>query len=220
MYPDLPHAAMRLLVYMALSTLDEPGEDGRPARVSWLGREALAGALGFDVPAEPEPWQDGPEADRVRAVRHSAFTMLKRQIKVLTDAGAIERARAGGRNRTAEYVLNVNPLDSQGQRSVAPVGQRIVAPKRQRFVAPEEDRGTTEENREENHGSGGSPRLARSAAVENPEDVAARQTLAALGPERQGALLEAAAAEGHTLTADLIRRAAQLAGPRPLAVAR
>ncbi|HUX71794.1 MAG TPA: hypothetical protein VMV41_14845, partial [Cellulomonadaceae bacterium] len=129
MYPELPHRAFRLLAYMALVSLDRDRPD-MPARVCWISREALADALGFSLPSEPDTDDDSEEATEARARRHSAFVVLSASVKTLVTSGAITRGRSGGRNRTAEYVLNLDQL-SQGQRFVGPVDQRNVGPKGQ-----------------------------------------------------------------------------------------
>jgi hypothetical protein len=219
MYPDLPHRAFRLLAYMALVSLDEDRPDA-PARISWIGREALAEALGFSVPPEPDVDDTSVDAEVARVRRHGAFVVLGTAIRELIAAGAIERVRAGGRNRTAEYRINVDPF-TQGQRGVAPdrqrgvapKGQRGVAPKGQRGVAPEEDRGTTEEYQ------GGQPRLSQPSHLPDPQAVDQgeidRGLLAKLGPDQQQAYLDAAHREGITETAAMIHRAVELAEVRP-----
>lgn len=79
-WSHLPDPAFRMLVYMALVPKDETS---RPT--FWRGRDALA-EMGLGRPAD----KAGQQA-------------VKRALKVLLDAGAIERTLTGYRGKNSEY---------------------------------------------------------------------------------------------------------------------
>jgi hypothetical protein len=88
---DLGNTAARLLVHMALECWDEGDNPARQEpRRYFAGRESSAVALGFLAP------ENGSEA---------AHRAVKRAIRELVDAGAIERIRAGRGGHTSEYLL-------------------------------------------------------------------------------------------------------------------
>ncbi|MGW7301394.1 hypothetical protein [Streptomyces sp. NPDC054829] len=99
----LPHAPFRVLVYMALVSLDADDKDrGMKARQFYGGREALALAMGRMVPEE-----DRDNADVTRE-RHAAFAAVDRAVKVLTKEKAIKVLEAAGHYRPAKYELNLS----------------------------------------------------------------------------------------------------------------
>lgn len=82
----LPAGPYKLLVRMAVSALDTPGKDGRPARVYWKGWADLAIALGRKPPAEDD---DSPEAVRQKKWMKEE---VRRHTSDLIKMGAVERA--------------------------------------------------------------------------------------------------------------------------------
>ena len=214
-YPDLPHRAFRLLAYMALVSLDRDRPD-MPARVCWIGREALADALGFCLPPEPDTDDDSEEASDARTRRHSSFMTLGKVLRELVAAGAVTHTRRGGRNQTAEYVLNLDAFSQARRsgvpselRSGVPKGLRSGVPKGQRSGVPKENRGDTEEDQ------GGEPIARRTSHLAGIDPVDQgeidRGVLARLGPDQQQRYLEAAHREGVTDTAAMVARAVELA---------
>jgi hypothetical protein len=128
----LPHAPFRLLVYMALVSMDA---DDPPKY--WGGWQALAEALGRKMPAT--------HADRVAVT--TALTTLRQE-------GAISRAVNPARGRRAEYLLH---LMAPPTRQAEPAQRdRLSLPTRQAEPAnvtgsdsPQGVVGTTKEHREE-----------------------------------------------------------------------
>jgi hypothetical protein len=82
----LPAGPYKLLMRMAVSALDTPGKDGRPARIYWKGWADLAVALGRKIPDEDDT---SPEAVTRRATIKSE---VKRHTNALIKLGAVERA--------------------------------------------------------------------------------------------------------------------------------
>ena len=202
LYPDLPHRAKTALLYMALVSLDNASE-GRPARIYFGGREALAAALGYDV------------AEMDERARTSAFAQVKKCLVELTRAGALTRVGEGHNGRRAEYLLHLDLL-SQGYQNGAPqenrpgtpMGHQIGTPKGHRDGAPKENRGTTEEPARGGHRLRGPTHL---RAVDDDGYAKASAVLMRLDADYSQSLMEVAEAEGiKELTARVIR-AAQLA---------
>jgi hypothetical protein len=160
MYSDLPHRAFRLLVHMALTSLDDEGQDGRSARRYYGGRDAMVAALGFDVTSA-----EGLDSGR-RAAR--------RVLVELEQAGAICDRTTGANGRRAEYQLALDPLGrrvattpQQEGRHNPPKEGRHNPPKEGRHNPPKENRGTTEESR---HPGQPSPRTSSHLALVVPVD--------------------------------------------------
>ena len=151
-WTSLPHRARVVLVAMAHVALDAP-RDGAPARRYFGGPGYLAEVL------------YGPDGvERNEGGEIVATPSAGRQVeKVLTElvrAGAVRRIRAGGRRHRSEYevVLTppVSPTETVGLSPTETVGtarpNRSVQPDQN--GRPQENRGTNEENQEDNPGSG------------------------------------------------------------------
>lgn len=155
----VPDRAFRLLVFMALQSLDKD----RPPRY-WGGREILAElALGRPLPAEPDAEDASPEAAAARRARNAAFVAVRAGIADLTRVGVVRIVSRGAFGRRSEYALELWTEPSALQDHPAPMAQgdpapvrRVIlrssqaepAPETQGEPAPEEDvggRGTDEE---------------------------------------------------------------------------
>jgi len=86
MWAHLDHAPFRVLVGMALMSLDQTSAEGRPARVYFGGEDAMVELLG-----------------RSRAAAYRALATLKK-------AGAVEVVDAGRSGHRAVYKLRLDPL--------------------------------------------------------------------------------------------------------------
>lgn len=86
LWSHLDHAPFRLLVGMALQSLDQSSAEGRPARVYFGGEDALVELLG-----------------RTRSPAYKALSALKK-------AGAIEALDVGRKGHRAVYKLALDPL--------------------------------------------------------------------------------------------------------------
>jgi len=86
MWQELPHPAFRLLVGMALQSLDQTSAEGRPARVWFGGQEALVEMVG-----------------RTRRPAYAALAVLR-------EAGAIEPVDNGRLGHRAVYKLALDPM--------------------------------------------------------------------------------------------------------------
>lgn len=82
----LAGAPYKVLLRMALSALDSPGKDGRPAEVYWKGWADLAIGLGRKPPDEMDA---SPEAERQRKWMKDE---VRRATSALVRAGAVQRA--------------------------------------------------------------------------------------------------------------------------------
>lgn len=86
LWPHLPHGAFRLLVGMALQSLDQPSKEGRPARVYYGGEVAMVEAFG-----------------RSRRSMYQALETLRKE-------GAVEVLDSGRHGHRAVYRLALDPL--------------------------------------------------------------------------------------------------------------
>lgn len=93
---DLPHAPFRVLVYMALRSMD----DGTPP-VFYAGRTELAVALGRQVPT-------GNDTESKRE-RRTVYGAVKDATKVLKTRGAVTVIQDAGPGSPARYALNLSP---------------------------------------------------------------------------------------------------------------
>lgn len=151
-WTSLPHRARVVLVAMAHVALDAP-RDGAPARRYFGGPGYLAEVL---YGADGVERNDGGEL----VATPSAGRQVEKVLTELVRAGALVRVRAGGRRHRSEYevVLTppVSPTESVGHSPTETVGtarpNRSVEPDRN--GRPQENRGTNEENQEDNPGSG------------------------------------------------------------------
>ena len=91
LHGDLSGRAFKVLVRMALVSLDRPNDAGRPARLYFGGWEPLAQSLGWVVP----PDADDPE---VRRRRKKLAGYVSDALTELDRAGLIQRT--GGKART------------------------------------------------------------------------------------------------------------------------
>lgn len=151
-WTSLPHRARVVLVAMAHVALDAP-RDGAPARRYFGGPGYLA-----EVLYGPDGLERNDGGELV-----ATFSAGKQVEKVLTElvkAGAVRRVRAGGRRHRSEYEVVLtppsSPTETVGLSPTETVGtappNRWVQPHRN--GGPQENRGTTEENQEDNPGSG------------------------------------------------------------------
>jgi hypothetical protein len=101
-WAHLPDRPFRLLVYMALVTLD----DDDPPRY-WAGRELLAAALGRIVPGEPDPADKTPRAEEFRRMRAADFQAVKNALRPLFNAGVVVVDATPGPRRNAVYRLTL-----------------------------------------------------------------------------------------------------------------
>jgi len=86
MWARLPHGAFRLLVGMALQSLDQPSKEGRPARIYYGGETAMVESFG-----------------RSPRSMYDALATLKRE-------GAVEVIDSGRQGHRAVYKLALDPL--------------------------------------------------------------------------------------------------------------
>jgi hypothetical protein len=93
---DLPDGPMRLLLYMAVTAMD----DGEQPRF-WGGRDALAVAMGRMVPDKHT------EDDAEKLERALAFKAVNRTIAALRKAGAITAMSGAAPGHNAVYALNL-----------------------------------------------------------------------------------------------------------------
>lgn len=163
LWSHLDHAPFRLLVGMALQSLDHQGKTGRPARIWFGGQDALVDMLGRS--------------------RTQAYEALKK----LKDAGAVEVIDAGRVDHRAVYKLVLDPLAVSGlpgPKSVRNTRTKRVPPTRNRGSGTPGPLGTTEEGTAESRpGDKSLPAVISPALVgpvDNPEfemthDQATRQ---------------------------------------------
>lgn len=132
MYPELPHAAMRLLAGMASRALDHDSPR-QPARRYFVHEDERAELMGPSLPAEPPPDDDSPAAHRVRLERAARHRAVRRAIRTLVEAGAIEVVYPARTGRTAVYRLNLDVVPAiTGDDQRPPGGGRAVAESRTR----------------------------------------------------------------------------------------
>jgi hypothetical protein len=146
LWPHLPHGPFRLLVGMALQSLDAPSKEGRPARVFFGGEDALVDFLG--------------ESHRATAYR---------ALSALREAGAIEVLDHGRQGHRAVYKLALTPMESaeegsqnrdakaevQGRRNATRKGRKSATEgsqncdvKGRTSATPRKDEGSHKESRE------------------------------------------------------------------------
>jgi len=152
LWGHLDHAPFRLLVGMALQSLDQQGKTGRPPRVWFGGQDALVDMLGRS--------------------RTQAYEALKK----LREAGAIEVIDAGRIDHRAVYrlVLDASAVSGlPGLNSVRVTRTKRVPPTRNRGSGTPGPLGTTEESTAESRLGKTSPEVTTSPApgppVDNPE---------------------------------------------------
>lgn len=152
LWHHLDHAPFRLLVGMALQSLDQQGKTGRPPRIWFGGQDALVDMLGRS--------------------RTQAYEALKK----LKDAGAVEVIDAGRVDHRAVYKLVLDPIAVSGlpgPKSVRVTRTKRVPPTRNRGSGTPGPLGTTEEGTAESRlGETSSPAVISPALVgpvDNPE---------------------------------------------------
>jgi hypothetical protein len=194
----LPATPFRLLAFMALTSLDEDSERTK-ARRYFAGREALALALGRDIPDEPQSDDERPAAVSARKVRHAAFVTVQATLATLTAAGAITPIRKGRPGRNAEFALNLDPFPNQGDL----VSENKVRSHPKQDEVAEQDKvtlarmSTQEPSQEPGTGQPLLGPLSHQAPANHDDDgyPAANKTLERLGPERMQQLIAQAQAE-------------------------
>lgn len=155
MWAHLDHAPFRVLVGMALMSLDQASAEGRPARVYFGGEEALVELLG-----------------RSRSAAYKALGALRK-------AGAVEVLDVGRKGHRAVYKLALDPLAARHSVAVTETskgrGNRDGKGRgnRDQRVAVRETPRSTEEGTEESRPGETSPPAvvspAPDAPVDNPE---------------------------------------------------
>lgn len=137
-WSDLPDRPHRLLAHMALVV-----KDATPSPTYWGGREAMCQALGLETESE------------------SSHQMVKRALRKLADAGAIERVLTGYAGKRSEYRLTLergnsgDPLRGnsddprRGNRSDPHRGNSDDPAGGTQMTPLGTTKGTTEENKEE-----------------------------------------------------------------------
>jgi len=149
LWGHLDHAPFRLLVGMALQSLDQQGKTGRPARIWFGGQDALVDMLGRS--------------------RTQAYEALKK----LREAGAVEVIDAGRVDHRAVYKLVLDPLAVSGlpgHKSVRVTRTKRVPVTRNRGSRTPGPLGTTEEGTAESRPGDKSPPAVISPALMGPVD--------------------------------------------------
>lgn len=215
-WPDLSHRAFRALVYMALKSLDDPGEHNA-ARTYFGGRPGLALALGVVMPDEPIPGDSSDAAVAARGQRHSALVRVDQVLRELVKAGAIRKVRNGSSKRTAAYELELDPWNQRHVVRGTNVTLSTEPTPRwfggQRGVVQEEEEGTKEE-KGRNQGAGepgasGSPDPLGDDP--DPEYTSVRLRLTQVAPEVHRRALEQVQGEmPNASTRDRVFRVAEL----------
>lgn len=152
MWAHLDHAPFRVLVGMALMSLDQASAEGRPARVYFGGEDALVELLG-----------------RSRSAAYKALGSLRK-------AGAVEVMDVGRKGHRAVYKLALDPLDRSHSVAVTETSKgrgnrdgKGLANRDQRVAVNETPR-STEEGTEEITTRRTSPPAVVSPAPEPPVD--------------------------------------------------
>lgn len=152
LWSHLDHAPFRLLLGMALQSLDQASAEGRPARTWFGGEEALTELLG-----------------RSRRMTYKALAALRA-------SGAIEVVEVGRARHRAVYKLHLDPLASvhlKDTQKGAPQVHKKGAPQVQNRVHLKRTPRSTEEGTEESRTGDTSPPAvvspAPDAPVDNPE---------------------------------------------------
>jgi hypothetical protein len=96
---------MRLLVHMALMSLDPPGSDEIDPCLYFAGWETQALALGMDVP--PAAATDTWSVERRRVIQRA----VARHREILAVAGAISRVKHSAPGRPAAWRVHPDPPD-------------------------------------------------------------------------------------------------------------
>jgi len=105
----LPDRSFRLLVFMALVSMDE---DTPPQY--WGGREKLAYALGRRTPDEPARTDSSMRAIESRKTRAADFQAVKESMRPLTNTGAVILETPATQGRNAVYSLALLAEPSRG----------------------------------------------------------------------------------------------------------
>lgn len=199
MWAHLGHAPFRLLVGMALQSLDQTSKEGRPPRVWYGGEDALVEFMG--------------------GKRSTAYRALGQ----LREVGAIESVEVGRSRHRAVYKLALDPLEppTQGLESETQKGPKSGTHKGPRngtrrvpIVGP---LGTTEGGTEESRGGDissqafVSPAAGADSSAEQIDLGTAQQIVGqALSIEAAAARIRELAADGADYTAAYITLAHQL----------
>jgi len=110
----LPDRPFRLLVFMALVSMDE---DEPP--MFYKGREAMGVALGRLIPPAPAPTDLSERAEQFRKERRADFEAVKNALRQLTKVGVVVCERESGPGQVAVYSLRLKA----GMGKVSPVEQ-------------------------------------------------------------------------------------------------
>lgn len=152
LWAHLDHAPFRLLVGMALQSLDQASPEGRPARTWFGGEEALTELLG-----------------RSRRMTYKALAALRA-------SGAIEVVEVGRNRHRAVYRLHLDPMASVHLKDThkrVPQVHKKGAPEVQNRVHLSDTPRSTEEGTEESRTGDTPPPAvvspAPDAPVDNPE---------------------------------------------------
>lgn len=112
-WADLPHGPFRVLVYMALRSMDN---DKPPT--FWGGREDLALAIGRIVPDEDTSNHE------VTAARNAAFKAARDATTLLAKWGAISEMKGAAPGRRRTFMLNLDERTVHGKRARTVHGKR------------------------------------------------------------------------------------------------
>jgi hypothetical protein len=127
-WAHLSHVPFRLLVYMALRSID----DDNPPQF-WGGREELAHALGRVVPPEPAKNDSSARAQQFRKQRAADFEAVKVALRPLAAVSVIVLSRRAGGGLPACYDLHLGI--GQGKAGPTPEG-RLSLPLRKAQPTP------------------------------------------------------------------------------------
>lgn len=118
-YPRLNHRSARVLARMALDAVDPPGSPSYPPSIYYGGWEALARALGRDVPSEAQ----ARAIDGARRSRETSAKLVQRVMVELIETGLVERIGKAHGGRSQHYRLNLSPTVTVPQSPTVAVSQ-------------------------------------------------------------------------------------------------
>ena len=196
MWAHLPHAPFRLLVGMALQSLDATTSDGRPARIYFGGEDGMVDILG-----------------RSRSQMYETLARLR-------EAGAVTILEAGRSRHRAVYRLNLDPFqgpekpDAEVSRKPGRQASRKPGHTGSRKPGPlGSTQGTTEKSRP---GETPPPKVTHqceTTAVDNGDidyPAASQIVQAALGIEAAAARIRDLAVDGTDYTTAMVTLAHQI----------
>lgn len=145
-WAHVPDPAFRMLVFMALVTMD----DADPP-VFWDGQESLSFGIGRRIPGLPAETDTSFRAEAARRQRDADLRAVKRCLQVLSRMGVVRVHRRHAPGRNAEYSLHLG-ADSGDGRGAFPGG------------SPEAAAESTRDAGRPGHGTPGVPNTGRGAS--------------------------------------------------------